>query len=231
MWTNLHSFYTSAEWHALLTTLKMDRLNVDGNLICEYCGKPIVRAYDAIGHHKIELTEENVNDRSISLNPENVAFLHHRCHNYQHQKLGYHMRQVYIIWGAPCSGKTSYVMSNKLDTDLIVDMDLIWKSISGLPLYQKPNKLKAVAFRIRDSLYDVIRYRYGKWDNAYIIAGLPLQAERERMISTFGARPVHIEATEEECIRRAYADELRDSEAYEEYIKQWFEIYSASLAE
>jgi hypothetical protein len=122
-------------------------------------------------------------------------------------------------------------MSNKLDTDLIVDMDLIWKSISGLPLYQKPNKLKAVAFRIRDSLYDVIRYRYGKWDNAYIIAGLPLQAERERMISTFGARAIHIETTEEECIRRAYADELRDSESYEEYIKQWFEIYSASLAE
>ena len=66
MFRDRHSFYTSREWRKLLQTIKMERLNDDGQIICEYCGKPIVNAYDIIGHHKIELNEENVNDYDIS---------------------------------------------------------------------------------------------------------------------------------------------------------------------
>ena len=83
----LYDFYRSKPWENLLKTLKMDRLNEQGELICEYCGKPIVRKYDCIGHHKIELTEDNFSDADISLNPDNIMLVHHKCHNIIHDKL------------------------------------------------------------------------------------------------------------------------------------------------
>ena len=77
----LDTFYRCKEWENLLRVLKLERVNEAGELICEHCGKPITRAYDAIGHHKEELTPENVNDANVSLNPANIAFVHHKCHN------------------------------------------------------------------------------------------------------------------------------------------------------
>ena len=56
---SLYNFYRSKEWERLLIVLKNERVDNAGNIICEHCGKPIVRAYDCIGHHKIELTKEN----------------------------------------------------------------------------------------------------------------------------------------------------------------------------
>ena len=82
----LQNFYTSDKWRGLVDRLKMERLNADGDLICEHCGQPIVRKYDCIGHHVVELTDENVNNYTVSLNPENVKLIHFRCHNEIHQR-------------------------------------------------------------------------------------------------------------------------------------------------
>ena len=62
----LSNFYKSKEWENLLEHFKLERVNYNGELICEYCYKPITRAYDCIGHHDKELTEANVNDYNIS---------------------------------------------------------------------------------------------------------------------------------------------------------------------
>lgn len=224
---DLFTFYRCREWRSLLQQLRIERLNDKGEIICEYCGKPITRAYDIIGHHKIELTPDNVNDYTISLNPDNIAFVHHRCHNYIHNKLGYAMRQVFLVYGAPLSGKSSWVESNRNDGDLIIDMDNIWQAISGCNRYIKPNRLKAVAFRIRDDLIDSVKYRFGKWSNAYILGGYPLQSERERVCKELSAREVFIEATEEECLQRLENDEKRNEiEGYDGYIREWFRLYT-----
>ena len=70
---SLYNFYRSDNWTNLLKVLKLQRVDTNGNIICEYCNKPIVRAYDCIGHHKVELTEENYTDADISLNPDSIA--------------------------------------------------------------------------------------------------------------------------------------------------------------
>lgn len=226
---DLFSFYRSREWSQLLQQIKQERLDADGNIICEYCQKPIVRAYDIIGHHKTELTPENVNDYSISLNPENIALLHHRCHNYTHNKLGYSQREVFLVYGAPLAGKTSWVQENKNEGDLVIDMDSIWQSISGEPRYKKPARLKAVAFKVRDAELEAVKYRQGKWLNAYIIGGYPMQGERERLAKELGAREVFIEATEEECLARLEEDQQRDKEEWRGYIADWFRRYTPHL--
>ena len=86
---SLYNFYRSKEWVMLLQVLRNSRLDSEGNNICEHCGKPIIRQYDCIGHHKIHLTEENYTDANISLNPDNIALVHHKCHNIIHNKLSY----------------------------------------------------------------------------------------------------------------------------------------------
>ena len=207
--------------------LKLERANEDGQIICEHCGKPITKAYDIIGHHKEELTEENVNDFNVSLNPNNVALVHHKCHNYIHNKLGYSCRKIYLIYGAPLSGKSSFVNENKSEGDLIIDIDSIWEAVSGCNRYIKPAKLKSIVFRVRDDLLDAVKYRLGKWNNCYIVGGYPLQAERERLCRELGAEEILIEATKAECLARLENDEARSEiEGYADYINEWFEKYT-----
>ena len=226
---DLFSFYRSKEWRSLLEVLKRERVNDKGQIICEYCGKPITRAYDIIGHHKMELTEENVNDFTVSLNPENVAFVHHRCHNYIHNKLGYSVREIFLVYGAPLAGKKTWVQNNMAEGDLVIDMDDIWQCVSGCDRYIKPNRLKSVVFRVRDTLIDSVKYRYGKWNNAYIIGGYPLSSERERLCRELGAREVFIEATKEECVERLNAMNDLDKTEWTKYIEDWFGRYTPPL--
>lgn len=230
----LDNFYQSKEWRNLLAQLKNERLNEDGQVICQLCGKPIVRAYDIIGHHVQELTEENVNDYTVSLNPDNVIFLHAKCHNVEHNKLGYKRRKIYLVYGAPLSGKSSFVDNVKEPGDLIIDMDNIWEAISGLPRYEKPNRLKSVAFKVRDCLLDCVKYRNGKYKDVYIIGGYPLQSERERIIKEFGAEEIFIDVSMAECLERLKAlpetDGRRNqTEEWEGFIRKWFELNSPPL--
>ena len=98
-----------------------ERINDDGVVICEYCGKPIIRQFDCVAHHVIPLTERNVGNADISLNPDNIQLVHHVCHNKIHNKLGYIQREVFLVWGSPLSGKSSYVDSVRNSGDLIVE--------------------------------------------------------------------------------------------------------------
>ena len=55
--TKVHDFYKSKEWKQLKQILMNERLNENGELICEHCGKPILHTYDCIPHHfQIPLT-------------------------------------------------------------------------------------------------------------------------------------------------------------------------------
>ena len=228
---DLSSFYKSKEWQRLLKQLKHERVDDEGQIICEYCGKPIVKAYDMIGHHKEELTEDNVNDFNVSLNPENVAFVHHRCHNYIHNKLGYAVREVFIVYGPPLAGKSTWVENNMAEGDLVVNIDDIWQCVSGCRRYVKPNRLKAVVFRIRDDMLDAVKYRYGRWNNAYIVGGYPLQSERERLCKELGAREIFLDVPEAECIARLESsEEIENKDEFRKFIREWFERSNAPLS-
>ena len=226
MFNNLYEFYHSDEWRTFRQIVIDERTASDGFVYDEYTGKPIIKAYDIILHHKAELTEENVFDYNISLNPENIMIVSHRSHNYIHDKLGRKSRMVYLVYGAPLSGKSTYVKDSMSEGDLVVDMDSIWQCVSGCDRYIKPNRLRSVVFRLRDDLIDMIKYRFGKWSNAYLIGGYPLQSERERLMQELGAREVFIDTSKEECIERLAADSERDTEEWLRYIDDWFEKFS-----
>lgn len=227
----LNNFYKSDEWYKLLQVIKSERIAPDGLIYCEHCGKPIVRAYDCIGHHKIELTEENVNDAEIALNPENVILVHHKCHNKIHNKLGKlyarEYRRVYLVYGSPLSGKSTWVRDSMNEGDLIVDMDSIWQCVSGCSRYDKPDRLRSIVFGVRDYLLESIRLRRGKWQNAYVIGGYPLISERERLARELDAELVFIDTSMDECIERLEnCDDGRNKEEWKKYIIEWWNRYA-----
>ena len=223
--------YTSKEWRDLLSVIRLQRINEDGFNLCEHCGRPIVKAYDCIGHHTIVLDESNYLDSNISLNPDLIQLVHHRCHNIIHNKLGYAHRQVYIVYGSPLSGKTTWVKENMSEGDLIIDMDSIWQCISGCDRYTKPNRLRQNAFAVRDNLIDMVRVRRGNWMNAYIIGGYPLISERERLIKSLSARPIYIDTDKETCLHRLSECEDRNKEEWEGFIDDWWRKFNPSLCE
>lgn len=58
-----------------------------------------------------------------------------------------------------------------------------------------------------------VKYRRGKWLNAYIIGGYPYQDERERLAESLGAREVFIDTDREECLSRLLAcEDSRDKD-------------------
>lgn len=215
----LNNFYKSKEWTDLLEVLKLERVSNNGDLLCEYCHKPIVKKYDCIGHHVTELTEANVNDYNISLNPDYIKLIHFKCHNKIHERFGYLKQKVYIVYGSPCSGKSTWVKENAYPDDLILDMDKLWEAICLNDKYNKPNRLKANVFGLRDLLLDQIRTRTGMWRNAYVIGGYPLASDRQRLADKLGAELIFIDTSYEECLNRAANDD------WKKYIDDWWEDY------
>ena len=225
----LDNFYTSRTWAKFIEQLRQERTNENGELLCERCGKPILRKYDCIGHHVTELTEENVNDYDVSLNPDNVKLIHHKCHNEEHQRFGGFRQRVFLVYGSPCSGKTSWVDETANGDDLILDVDRLWDALCNDGRYHKqvgkskrPGRISPVIFAVRDCIFDQIRTRSGMWRNAYIIGGYPLRTDRDRLCNLLGAEPIYCEATLDECLARA---ETERPPEWKDYIRRWFEDY------
>lgn len=226
----LSDFYDSAKWLKLIKLLRIERTGSDGFLRCEHCGQPIVKKYDCIAHHVIYLTEQNYQDAEISLNPDNIQLLHHKCHNIVHDKLGFYSRKIFLVHGSPLSGKTTFVKQNKYKGDLVIDLDLIWMCLTGGELYDKPDRLKSLVFDVRDLLTDRVRTRCGNWRNAYVIGGYPLVSERERLLKRLGAEDIYIDTEREECERRlAACDDGRDKELWKKYIADYWDKLSLGV--
>lgn len=227
--TSLSQFYTSDEWRGFRASLLSERVNPnDGILYDEHNGKPLLNSYDIVAHHKIPLTMQNVNDYSISLNPKNIMLVSHRSHNEIHARYGFAMlKKVYYVYGAPCSGKTTFVRESKGNSDLVLDIDLIWQAVTGGALYEKPDALKAAVFALRDTLLDIVKTRMGKWERAWVIEGGANKADRERRINALGAEDIFIQCDKETCLQRLASDNTRElvMEQWREYIDDWFNRY------
>lgn len=238
----LTQFYNSQDWANCKAQVTQERLK-DGALYCEHCGKLILKSFNPneknnkgaiVYHHKKHLTNQNVNDASIAINPENIAVLHWQCHNIVHGRFNGTAvaieRKVYLITGAPLSGKTTFVRERLQEGDIVLDIDDIWQMLSGQPRYTKPNSIKPAVFAARDAIKEQIQKGGGSWRNAYIIQSLPLATDRKREAEKYKAHNCEIvtmEASREECLNRLYAmPNGRDIKDYERFINNYFDDYT-----
>lgn len=219
----LKSFYASEKWQRFRMVIISER-----GLRCEYCGEIVTRPRELTLHHKIELTPENVNDYNISLNPDNIQVVHHKCHNKIHNRFGYQAeKNVYIIYGPPMAGKKTYVREYMSRGDLVIDMDRLYEAVSFLPSYDKPDNLLINVRVIHNQLIDNIKTRFGKWNNAWIIGGYADKYKRDRLAENLGAELIFCDVSKEECMRRLEMDDGRKYrvDEWEGYINKWFDTH------
>lgn len=195
----------------------LERVDANGDIVCEHCHKPIVKAYDCIGHHKEPLTEGNVNNYDVSLNPENIMLVHHKCHNEIHKRFGTYTRHIYIVYGSPCAGKTTFVNERALKDDLIIDIDRIFEAINN----GRSNRIYDNVMQVYRLLVDMVKTRNGKWINAFIIRGFPLKGERERLAAMLDAELVYIDTDEQTCLERAY----KRAPDYDKFVLDWWQKF------
>ena len=220
----LQTFYASDVWRNLRVVLILER-----GMMCQYCNTRVTRSAELTGHHMTELTPDNYMDANISLNPDNIMIVHHSCHNSIHKRGGYNQagRQAFLEFGAPLSGKHTFVQDRMWPGDLVVDMDLLYSAASMRPCYDKPDSLIQNVNGMYSLLLDNVQTRCGRWDRAWVIGGFPDKWKRESTATSIGAEIIFIDATREQCQDRLLHDEHRKGQAIEwtNYIDKWFGAY------
>lgn len=216
----IHAFYCRKEY---LTLAEYCKAKSGG--ICARCGK----AFDVSElrpHHKVELTIENIDDPNITLNPDNIEVLCHNCHNAIHNRFGNAVstKHVYLVYGSPLAGKTTYVETVATRNDIVVNLDKIHKAICVCGMRDKPDATKRLSFQIRDLLLNEIETatQWRKWQDAYIIGTYPERCDREEIQRKYGAELVHISTPQDECIKRAMQLE---SVSIREVVVGWINDY------
>lgn len=130
--------------------------------------------------------------------------------------------KVYIVWGSPASGKTTYVKTHMKEGDIVVDLDAIKQAISLKARQDIPENLLNVALEIRDLLYEKIHSSEFICENAWVIACLPREEQRDRLKAKMNGTLIHCDATKEECLMRSKldperTDKMLDREIIEKY--------------
>lgn len=127
---------------------------------------------------------------------------------------------IYIIYGSPCSGKSTYISEHAKDGDLICDVDLIYQAISGKDPHDADLYIHEIALKLREELFDIIKNRRGRWNDVYITSiannDKDLQALKERVNAD---KLIFIDTPYEECIKRS----LGRPDYFKFLINEWFD--------
>lgn len=214
-------FYHTKQWRKFREVVIGQELEEKGEIICSECGKPILERKDLIVHHKQRLSDENVGDASISLNRDNVEFLHRQCHEREHGRLFRFpsSRGVYLVYGPPFAGKSTLVRKEAKGDDLIIDFNSIQDAIGT----ERARALLSSCVYMREAGFQIIERRIGLWRRAFVIGGFPDKIERDRLVDRLGAVEMFIDVDEDECVRRAGSEEKAA------WVHKWFDTYRTGL--
>lgn len=217
------NFYTSSQWRKI-----RERKIVESGGVCSRCHHVFVDTSKLIVHHKDYLKEGDFNNPEKLYSDDNLEVICLSCHNEEHDRFN-NRKSVYIVFGPPLSGKSTFVKENKERDDIIVDMDRLYSAVTMNEMYDKPDSLRFNLFAIVEDLIDQIKRRYGKWKNAWIVGGYANLYTREDLAKRLGATCILMDVSKEECLKRLdnVCDYRRDhKDKWASYIEKWFTEYS-----
>lgn len=229
-------FYDSAKWEKCRTAY-MSQVN----WICERCGNPA-----ALVHHKKYINESNIHDPAITLNFDNLEALCQECHNDEHVKAWrkpvdtvfddegnvVYAPRVFLISGAPGSGKSTYVRNNKKFGDLVLDLDFIGAALIGEPenIHKSYDNLLSIVLAVRETIYNAIANNKGNWKRAFVITTQANVLELNSIAQRLKAEIIIMNTSKEECLRRIKNDFSRKhrQNLFERLVIEWFNTYDTS---
>lgn len=127
---------------------------------------------------------------------------------------------VYLIYGSPCSGKSTYIKEHMKRGDLVCDIDLIYQSISGQNPHDADLYVHEIALKLMNDLLDIIRNRDGGWHDAYVVSIANTNEKVKKEMERVNADEViFIDTPYEVCMARAKERPLY----FQWLIQEWFE--------
>ncbi len=129
---------------------------------------------------------------------------------------------VKIIYGAPCSGKSTYVNDNITDNDIKFDFDEILSALSNSDLHDNREELLDYGMEIRGLVIEKAA-NDKNIDTAYIIS-CKITDKLLEQLGDIEAEYILIEKNKDEVLEQLENDDTReDKEHWKELIDDWFE--------
>lgn len=130
------------------------------------------------------------------------------------------MTELFIVEGAPLSGKTSHVRENAGANDLVYDFDVIMKALTGGPLYQRNQNLISYVDNLRYTFFDVAKENGIK--KVWIIT-TRVNEELQQLADDHAADVVKMLTSKADCLERLESDDARtDKDYWTEQIEKYF---------
>lgn len=135
-------------------------------------------------------------------------------------------KEIYIVCGAPGSGKSTYVNANAKTDDLVIDLDKIIMQYTNKPLYSNTEKYINVAIEKRNEILNSINSYKSK--RVWFIVSAPTSSERKHWKEQLGGTVILLNTSKEECYRRLENDNMRSNNVmkYKIATKNWFMNYT-----
>ena len=126
---------------------------------------------------------------------------------------------VYLIYGSPCSGKSTYIKKHFKDGDIVCDVDRIYSALCFNEEHQTELYTQEVASKLNDTLLDIIRNREGHWKNAYVVSLANTKEKLNKAMKRIKAdEAIYIDTPFETCMERA-----KERPFYFQWIiEEWF---------
>lgn len=130
------------------------------------------------------------------------------------------MTKVYLVTGAPCSGKSTYVRLNMSKGDLVYDLDELAKALSYGELHNNNPLLIDYALDIRELILNKLEIEQDI-NAAWIITTNPKHILKANYFIDFEI--VEMSTSEQECLKRLKEDpDGRDEKETKKVIKKYF---------
>ena len=127
-----------------------------------------------------------------------------------------------VVYGCPCAGKSTYVINNAGDNDVIYDYDaILLASTTRKKHLVDRHAAHFVVLSLRKALVDSAKNEKAI-DRLWLICSWPTDMIKE-LLDGVDSEEIFIDATKEECYARLEADDTRpDKSAWRSLIDEWF---------